>query len=125
MFINHHSRRVSLTRPPGARAQAEGRTEEIMAELAHTRRFMERSTSIDVSVCVCVCVCVWLSRVYNTEREGEYWNCANVLGWVIRFTQVGKTNPQTNCQLTSRMYHTSQLSRSSHQSFWSLIFSGR
>ena len=43
---------MSLRRPPGARARArdQERSEQIMAELAHTRRFLNRSTSIDVSV---------------------------------------------------------------------------
>ena len=71
MFINHRDRRVSLRRPPGARARArdQERSEEIMAELAHTRRFLNRSTSIDVSSggSVCVCVSLW-ARVY---KEGK------------------------------------------------------
>ena len=50
MFINHRDRRVTLRRPPGARARAEGRAEELMA---HTRN---KSTSTDVSMQVCVCV---------------------------------------------------------------------
>ena len=73
MFINHRDRRVSLRRPPGARARAEGRAEELMAELAHTRRFLERSTSIDVSVQVCVCVCwslVSKQKFYRPCRWG-------------------------------------------------------
>ena len=43
---------MSLRRPPGARARArdQERSEQIMAEMAHTRRFLNRSTSIDVSV---------------------------------------------------------------------------
>ena len=58
VFINHRNRQVSLRRPPGARARAEGRAEELVAEMAHTRRFLNRATSIDVSVCVCVCMFV-------------------------------------------------------------------
>ena len=69
---------MSLRRPPGARARArdQGRSEEIMAELAHMRRFLNRATSIDVSLCVyvcvylCVCECVLWSHVYACVCTG-------------------------------------------------------
>ena len=65
MFINHRSRQVSLRRPPGARARAEGRAE---AESGQTRRFLHRSTSIEVSVHVCI----YIVHINDEEwREGR------------------------------------------------------
>ena len=82
MFINHRSRQVSLRRPPGARARAEGRAE---AESSQTRRFLHRSTSIEVSVHVCIYV-----YIYNLVNDGE-WREGRV-EWKILINIAHSTN---------------------------------
>ena len=73
--MNHHDRQVSLRRPQAGTPNQRGVNEQVMAEMAQTRRFLDRSTSVDVSVCVCGreshCECVW---VYGSIRV-EYLYC--------------------------------------------------
>ena len=62
VFINHQNRQVSMRRPPPTRGTGGDMMAEILEELPHVRRFLERSISIDVRmsalVYACTCTCI-------------------------------------------------------------------